>query len=445
MGLAGLLEGIRVLDLSTIWAAPLGTRWLTDMGADVIKVQEVPKLTPAIANRLRRAREQREQEEAAAASGQAPPPTTGRAARRDNPVLLQTGLSAYALQTEAGKTVVSLDFEKPRGRELFVRLVETADIVVDNHRPIVLERCGFDLEGLRKIKPDIILLKVSAMGQTGPERNYSGFGATLDGLGGLAFFTGYHDGEGPVRSGINYADPIAGMYAGGALMLALIHRARTGQGQEIDLSLRETLPVGEMFMDFSMNGRFFPRLSNREPGRAPHGVYRCAGDDRWLALAINTDAEWQALRAEMGDPEWARDAALAGAYGRWRRHDELDAQLNVWTAGQDNIVLAERLQAAGIAATPVLTPPEALKSPHLAARGWWQIMHHPEVGDYHYAGPGWRLPATPVEFGFPPAVYGAHNREVYIDMLGLTEAEYQELLAEGIASESALPVLPPGT
>jgi crotonobetainyl-CoA:carnitine CoA-transferase CaiB-like acyl-CoA transferase len=448
----GLLEGVRIIDLSTIWAAPLGTRWLADMGAEVIKIQEVPKLTPAIIQRLKRLREQREQGEAEAAAAQAgggtataaPPRATG-VTPNQNPVMAEKGFTGYVLQTEGNKKAVSLDFEKPRGKELLVKLIEVSDIVVDNHRPIVLERIGLDFEGLTKIKPGIILLKVAAMGQTGPERQYSGFGATIDGLGGLAFHTGYHDApEQPMRSGINYADPVAGTYVGSALMMALIHRHKTGEGQSIDVSLRETLPIAEMFMEYSMNGRFWPRLGNREAGRAPHGVYRCAGADRWIAIAVNTEAEWKALIQAMGEPAWADEPRFSDMHSRWRNHDELDRHLSAWTADKDKVELAKQLQAAGVAATPVLTPPEAMHSEHHAARDWWHMMHQEHMGDYHYYGPGWRLPNTPAHIHSAPAYYGQHNREVYLDMLGLSEADYQQLLADQIVSESALPTLPPG-
>jgi benzylsuccinate CoA-transferase BbsF subunit len=434
-----LLEGIRVIDLSSIWAAPLGTRWLADMGAEVIKVLDVPELTPQVIRRLQRLREQKAED----ASGK-PPEPGALASPLQNPVMAEKGFTGYLLETEAGKKSISLDWGKPAGRDLLVRLIETADILVDNHRPVVLERCGLTFEELEKIRPGIILLKVAAMGQTGPERNYSAFGATIDGLAGLAFHTGYPGSDEPVRSGINYADPIAGMYIGNALMLALIHRHKTGRGQAIDVSLREVIPLGELFMEYSMNGRFAPRLGNRERGLAPQGVYRCAGEDAWIAIAVRSDDEWRALCKAMGNPAWASEPAFANMHQRWKHHDELDAHLNAWTAAFEPMALARELQAAAVAATPVLTPPQTLKSDHLTETGWWQMLHQPDMGTYHCYGPGWRLPKTPAQVLEPPAVYGAHNREVYMGLLGLSEAEYQQLLAEQIVSESALPVLPPG-
>ncbi|HEY7269652.1 MAG TPA: CoA transferase [Dehalococcoidia bacterium] len=434
-----LLEGIRVIDLSSIWAAPLGTRWLADMGAEVIKVQDVPVLTPQVIRRLQRLREQREED----AAGK--PQEPGAAASPlQNPVMAEKGFTGYVLETEANKKVVSLDFEKPRGREILLRLIEKADILVDNHRPIVLERCGLTFDELERIKPGIILLKVAAMGQTGPERNYSAFGATIDGLAGLAFHTGYHDRDEPVRSGINYADPIAGMYIGNALMLALIHRQKTGRGQAIDVSLREVIPLGELFMEYSMNGRFAPRIGNRERALAPQGVYRCAGDDAWISIAVRDDAEWAGLCRAMGDPAWTLEAAFADMHSRWQNHDALDERIKAWTASFDPMDLARRLQEAGVPAAPVLTPPQTLKSEHLNATGWWQMVHQPDMGTYHYYGPGWHLPKSPAQVLTPPAVYAEHNRDVYLGLLGMSEAEYQELLAEQVVSESALPTLPPG-
>jgi benzylsuccinate CoA-transferase BbsF subunit len=428
-----LLDGIRVIDLSSIWAAPLGTRWLADMGAEVIKIQDVPKLTPQVITRLKRLREIADK-----------PAEAATASPLQNPVMAAKGFTGYVLETEANKLAVSLDFQRPRGRELLLRLIESADILVDNHRPIVLERCGLTFEELRKIKPGLILLKIAAMGQTGPERNYSAFGATIDGLGGLAFHTGYAGEDEPMRSGINYADPIAGIYIGGALMLALLHRHRTGEGQEIDVSLREVIPIGELFMEYAMNKRFFPRIGDRELGRAPHGVYPAAGDDRWIAIAVNTDEEWRSLCAVMGQPAWVQDARFGDMLSRWQHHDALDRHLSEWTRRHEPMILATELQAAGIAGTPVLTPVEAMKSEQLAARDWWQQIHQDDIGDYLYYGPAWHLPKTPAEVLTPPAVHAQHNREVFLGMLGLSESEYQQLLADQITSESALPALPAG-
>ncbi len=425
-----LLEGIRILDLSTIWAAPLGTRWLADMGAEVIKVQELPKLTPLIQRRLEL---MRDDPKAGGAPGIGALP----------PMASIKGISGYVLQLEANKRSISLDFESPKGRELLKRLVAKSDILVDNHRPVVLERSELDYQHLRKVKPELIMLTVTAMGATGPERNYSGFGATIDGLCGLAFHTGYPGEDTPVRSGINYADPVAGMLVGGALMLALIHRHRTGEGQYIDVSLREIATnLGEMFMEYSMNKRFYPRLGNREPGFAPHGVYRTRGEDRWIAIAVNTEAEWQALCGVIGDPTWAHDRRFLDMQSRWHNHDALDALLNARTQAYDAMALAERLQAAGIAATPVLTIPEILRTPQHEARGYWQTVTHPDIGAYHYYGPAWRLPATPAEVRTPPPLYGEANREVYQGLLGLSDAEYAALLEEKVVSESPLPEIP---
>ncbi len=419
-----LLEGIRVLDLSSIWAAPLGTRWLADMGAEVIKVQEVPKLTPQMIQRMQAMQQ-------AQASGARSPAAGG---------------GGYVQELEGNKRSISLDFETPKGQELLKRLVVMSDVLVDNHRPVVLERSHLDYEDLRQIKPDIIVVRVTAMGASGPERNYSGFGATIDGLSGLAFHTGYPYEDEPMRSGINYADPVVGMHVGGAVMLALVHRQRTGEGQHVDVALREstTTQLGELFMDYSLNHRFAPRLGNRELGLAPHGAYRTRGEDRWITIAVNSDEEWRALSRVMGGPDWTQEERFRDMHGRWQNHDELDALISDWTQGQDATELAERLQAAGVAATPVLTVPEIFNTPQHQARDWWHMMPQPDGTSYHYYGRGWTLSETPVELLTPPPPYGQDNRSVYQGLLGLSDAEYAQLVEEKVVSESQFPTLPPG-
>lgn len=415
------LEGIRIIDLSRIWAAPLSTKLLADMGAQVIKIQEESRFTP------------RQQRASGAQGGQqAPPPAFGG---------LPPGVNAYWLMNEGNKLGISLDFEHPKGQEVFKRLVAVSDVVVENFRPVVMERIGLDYEGLRKIKPDIIVMSLTAMGHTGPERNYSGFGASIDGLSGVAFHTGYPYEDQPVRSGINYADPVTGMHAAAALLLALYHRQRTGEGQYIDLSLRETVmtQLGELFMEYSFNGRFFPRLGNREPGKGPHGVYRCKDGDpstgteeRWIAIAVNTEDEWRALVRVMGDPAWAHEPRFADMARRWAHHDELDALIGAWTREQDRDTLVERLQAAGVAAAPVHTIPEVLASPHLNARNFWTKLHIPTGEEYHYMNSPWGLEKVPDIARTDPPKYGEHNRDVLMGLLGYSEEEFALLEAEGV-------------
>jgi crotonobetainyl-CoA:carnitine CoA-transferase CaiB-like acyl-CoA transferase len=284
------------------------------------------------------------------------------------------------------------------------------------------------------------------MGSEGPERNYSGFGATIDGLGGLAFHTGYEDEDEPVRSGINYADPVTGMHVGAALMVALINRKRTGQGQFVDVSLRETVStqLGELFMEYSMHDRFFPRLGNNELGLAPHGAYRTSGEDTWITIAINSDDEWRALVRVMGGPDWSQEERFRDMHTRWQNRQELDAFINDWTKNHDAKELADRLQSAGISATPVMKVPEIFDTPQHKARDWWHMMTPAEGPTYHYYGPGWRLSQTPVEIVTPPPTYGQHNREVYFGLLGLSEEEYAQLVEEKVISESQFPILPPG-
>ena len=193
-----------------------------------------------------------------------------------------------------------------------------------------------------------------------------------------------------------------------------------------------------------MNRRFFPRLGNRELGLAPQGAYRTRGEDRWISVAVNSDEEWRALCQVMGGPDWTQEERFRDMHSRWLHHDELDARINDWTQGQDATELAERLQAAGVAATPVLTIPEIFNTQQHQARDWWHMMSQPDGSMYHYYGPGWKLSETPIEILTPPPSYGQHNREVYQGLLGLSDEEYAQLLEEKVVSESQYPTLPAG-
>lgn len=399
------LEGIRIVDLSRIWAGPLGTRFLTDMGAEVIKVQEESRFTRP----------------ATSARGLLGPHTGGA--------------DMYWMMNEANKLGIGLDLTKAQGQEVFRRLIARTDILLENFRPSVMERLGLDYQSLLAVKPDLIMMSLTAMGHTGPERMYAGYGATIDGLAGLAFHTGYPGEETPVRTGINYADPVTGMQVAAALMLALIHRKRTGKGQYIDISLRETImtQLDELFMEYSMNGRFVPRLGNRKRGFAPHGAYRVRGDDRWVTIAVNSDAEWQALCVVLGRNDLLVDVRFGGMAERWSNHDALDDELNASTGAWDAFELTERLQAAGVAAMPVVSVTELLASPQLRARGFWQRIVLADGTSYHYMAPAWKLSRTPGVTGSrPPPKYAEHNREVLCGILGMSEAEVAALEAEGV-------------
>jgi crotonobetainyl-CoA:carnitine CoA-transferase CaiB-like acyl-CoA transferase len=404
------LEGIRIIDMSRIWAGPLGTRFLTDMGAQVIKIQEESRFLRA-----------------ATPARSVLGPETG-------------GADMYWMMNEANKLGMSLDISTEKGQAVFKRLVAVSDVVLENFRPSVMERFGLDYDSLRAVKPDLIMMSLTAMGHTGPERMYAAYGATIDGLSGLAFHTGYPGEETPVRTGINYADPVTGMQVAAAVMLALIHRQRTGKGQYIDISLRETImtQLDELFMEYSMNNRFLTRLGNRKLGFAPQGAYTVLGEDRWITVAVNSDAEWRAFCQVLGRDDFLEDRRYQDMASRWANHDSLDQAINDTTAKQDGFELAERLQAVGVAAMPVVSITELLESPQLQARGFWKRIVLADGAGYHYMTPAWKLSRTPGITGdSPPPRYAQHNRDVLCGILGMSEAEVATLEEEGVLGNTA--------
>jgi crotonobetainyl-CoA:carnitine CoA-transferase CaiB-like acyl-CoA transferase len=417
------LAGVRVLDLTMVWAGPYGTRILADMGAEVIKVEAVN-----FYDQLRNLAFL--------------PPGTERTWNK----------SAYFNHNNRNKFGCTLDLATPRGRELFLELVKTADVVVENYRAEVLDRLGLGYEVLRAARPDIILVSMPGHGKDGPERDYVAYGTNIEQLAGLVALTGYLGGP-PHASGISYGDPIAGTAMAGAVALALLHRARTGRGQYVELAQREVLTalIGEYIVGYSITGRQPAPLGNRHPLHAPHGVYpaRAPGEVRhedapgaalaqpaprepWIAIACETDAQFAALCAAMGRPELARDSRFATAAARKAHEEELDGLIAAWTADQDKLELFHRLQAVGVPCGPVLNPAEVFFDPHLRARGFFEWVTHPEAGTWDMEGPIYRLSRTPAHIRINAPCFGEHNGWVLAHLLGLPEGELTTLSAEGI-------------
>ncbi|HEY8491945.1 MAG TPA: CoA transferase [Dehalococcoidia bacterium] len=399
------LEGIRILDLTMVWAGPFATRLLGDMGAEVIKVEAArawdllrilglqPRETPEIWNK-----------------------------------------SAYFAHNNRNKYACTLDLTHQRGRELLLRLVAASDVVIENYRADVLERLGLGYETLRSARPDIILVSMPAHGATGPEAGGIAYGTHVEQLSGLASLTGYPDDPQPYKSGIAYGDPWAGTTAAAAVLAALLYRRRTGKGQRIEVAHREALTnvIGEYVLAYAMDGRQPPFLGNRHPLHAPHGVYPCAGDDQWVAVACESDEEFRRLCDAIGRPELAEDPRFATEAARLQHQDELDDAVRAWTSGRDHYQAMHQLQAAGVTAGAVLSVPEVHQDPHLRARGFWEPVAHPGFATWDVDGVAWRLSRTPAHIRLPAPRFGEHNDYVFRTLLGLSDEEIIALEREGV-------------
>lgn len=398
------LEGIRIADLTAVWAGPYATRLLADMGAEVIKVEapEHPDLLRALSLL---------------------PPGTEKTWNK----------SAYFNHNNRNKLGCTLDLDQPRGRELFLALAKQCDVVIENYRAEVLDNLGLGYDTLRTANPGIILVSMPGHGKDGPERDHVAYGTNVEQLAGLASLSGYIDG-GPQKSGISYGDPIAGTAAAGAVIAALIARKRTGLGQYVEVAQRETLTnlIGEAVVGYSITGENPARMGNRHPAWSPHGCFPASGTDRWVTIACRDDRDFAALCRVMARPELATDGRYASAAERYRNQDALEPEIAAWTSNLDRFEVFELLRAAGVPCAPVLDYVDVFESPHLRARGFFQETTHADAGTWDMERPVYRFANRPTSIERNAPGFGEHNDYVLRELLGLSEAEIDKLAASGI-------------
>jgi crotonobetainyl-CoA:carnitine CoA-transferase CaiB-like acyl-CoA transferase len=330
------------------------------------------------------------------------------------------------------KRSFTVNLRTPEGVALVSRLAKLADVVVENNAPGLLDRLGLGPRALCALNPALIYLSMPVFGSGGPYAGYQGFGANAEAIAGLTALRGYRDGDYSALGRTNHMDTASGAGAAFAVMVALAERERSGRGQYIEFSQIENLifHFGETLMDAAMNGRVPAPPGNRDPWRAPQGVYPCRGEDRWIALSVGSDGEWAGLCAAMGRPEWVEAPEYAGNAARRARHDTLDRAIADWTRDQDNRALMNQLQACGVPAAIAAHDEDVFRDPHLRARGFYLRLAHPEAGTHDYPGypyrwPGMERPAT------PPPCLGGDNEYVYKELLGFTDAEYADWEAMG--------------
>ena len=397
------LEGVRVADFSWAWAGPHATLLLGFLGAEVIKIESRRRLDHSRLMSL----------------------TTGQSFEDLNasPVFCQLNLN---------KLGVTLNLSKPKGIELAKEIVARSDIVLENFRPGVIEKLGLGYSVLKEVKPEIIMLSISARGQRGPERHYVGYAPNFGALGGLSYLTGYEGGEPSTLVGS--MDLRVGTWAVFAVLSALAYRQRTGEGQYIDLSASEAIScvITDSIMEYTMNQRVSSRMGNRDDIMAPHNCYRCRGEDRWVSIAVSTEEEWRALCGAMGNPEWARDGRFSDLYQRWQNQEELDRLITEWTIHYTCEEVTERLQRVGVAAFPSLSNKDMFEGPHLKERGFAEEVVHPVIGKYTTINPPWKFQRTPARITRRAPLIGEHNEYVFGELLGLSKKKITKLAEEEV-------------
>ncbi len=394
----GPLDGIRVADFTWVWAGPFCTMQLAHMGAEVIRMESMRRV--CVTRML--------------------PPWHG-----GQPAINRSG---YFNQYNQGKRSIRLDLSKPEAVEIAKRIVAISDVATENFAGGVMDRLGLGYDVLRRVKPDIIMISMSGYGQTGPESRYVSYGPAQVPLSGMSSLTGYA-GWPPMHAGMSYGDPNAGLHAAFAVLAALLYRERTGSGQFIDMSQWESTMalLGEGIMDYTMNGTQPPRNGNRMPWMAPHGIFPCAGEDRWLSIACGSDDEWRGLCGVMGRPDLAGDPRFRSLADRKANEDDLEQAVSEWTATVEPFEATNRLQAAGVAAFPPLMNRELAEDPHLNARGFFVEKEHPEVGVMKHAGIPYRMSETPCEVWRAAPVMGQDNDYVFGELLGMSSQQIADL------------------
>jgi crotonobetainyl-CoA:carnitine CoA-transferase CaiB-like acyl-CoA transferase len=398
------LSGIRVANFGWVWAGPVVGQTLGFLGAEVYKIESRTRID--LTRML--------------------PPFGGGVRDPDRSLSNHAGW--------AGNGSITLNLKRPEGQQLAREFVATCDVVVENFGPGAMTGMGLAYEALRTLKPDLIMLSMPAAGLYGPLKAVRTYGLSLSSITGLDSITGYFGGP-PVPFENAFADPYNGIMGAFAVLSALAYRDRTGTGQHIDYSQQEAVMqmVGPAFMDYVLNGRVAGPFGNRHPlaAAAPHGVFPCAGEDRWVSIAVSTDTEWHGLVAAMDHPSWAQAPEFATASGRTRNLDALHERLAAWTRAFDDYRLAERLQQHGVAAAPVLNVADLLRDPHYRARGTFVEVEHPLGFRETIYGAYVKTSRSVVNLHPGPRI-GQDNDFVFKELLGIPDERYRRLVAQQI-------------
>jgi benzylsuccinate CoA-transferase BbsF subunit len=390
------LDGLRILDFSWLMAGPYATRILADFGAEVIKVQSRKTATGAESN-----------------------------------------TTPYFNTWNRNKLGITLNMNHPKAKDIALRLVKISDVVMENFTPRVKSNWGLGYDNLRGIKPDVIMLSMSAMGQSGPWRDFTALGPTVQAFSGITQLTSFPQGP-PLGLGYSYADPISGLFAILAILAALENREKTGQGQHIDISEYECMCslLGPAILDYTVNHNVATPQGN-SPGHiaaAPYGCYKCSGKDRWCVIAVFTEEEWQSLCHALGNPLWSKEERFSTLSGRESYAKELSQLLEQWTIKHTSEEIMNALQQAGVPAGMVEDANDLANDPQLAARNFFIKAEHPMLGKTTSDNTPIKLSQTPARFQRAAPLLGQDNRYVYKELLGLSEQELSQYIEEGVIS-----------
>ena len=406
------LRNYRVIDLGSAWAGPMATQMLADMGAQVIKVESRERM-----DGLRLGR-----------------PIIGEdAAGGDRGLWPELQPVFHSLNRN--KLGITLNLKTAEGISLVKELAAASDVVLDNYSPGVLQRLGLDYPVLRRIRPDIICVSMPAMGETGPLRDVLAYAPIIQALSGFMSLVGYQEDE-PLVGELQapWSDAVSSIHASLAIAAALLRRNRTGEGQFVEVAQLEATAsmLGEAVLDYQMTGNVAGPRGNADIEAAPHNNYPCAGEDKWVAIAVATEEEWQGFCRALGNPDWCADPRFAGKTGRITHVRDLDRYVGAWTGRRSVDEVVHVLQASGVAAMGVMNIEDQFLDPHWQERGTYAEVEHPHVGTEWVYGVPWLLGDTPGGVRTPAPTLGQHNEFVFHQLLGLPIDRLERLRSEKV-------------
>jgi crotonobetainyl-CoA:carnitine CoA-transferase CaiB-like acyl-CoA transferase len=398
------LKGIRVLDATAWWAGPSATQMLAHLGAEVIHLEAIqrPDGSRMMGGMYAHQKDWHE-------------------------------YSAMFLSVNTNKLGMTLNLDEPKGTEIAKQLIAQCDVFVENYSPRVIEKFGLDWQTVHAINPKCIMVRMPAFGLDGPWKNHVGFAQTMEQISGMAWLTGHVDDQPRIQRGP--CDPMAGMNSAFATLVALNERETSGKGCLIECPMVEGAlnAAAEQIVEYSAYGNILKRMGNRSPDAAPQGLYACANHDRkneqWLALSIETDAQWRALKQQLGKPDWANDPALNTLAGRRQQHDKIDRELQSYLADKPFEQILMQWEKAGIPVAPVTSSVKTWNHPQLMARHFFEPITHSVVGQHLHVGAPFSFATRRRQswLHLPAPTIGQHNREILSKLLGLTDSQIVEL------------------
>ena len=417
------LEGIRVLDICVVWAATYANQLLADYGAEVIKVESLQHWPSATRGIMARP----PAKEFMRGMG-----VLGRGYPDEEAGARPWNRAAFHNINARNKLSCTMDLTRPKGLEMFKRLIEKSDVFVENNAYGYMDKLGVGYSVVSQWNPKIIMLSAPSYGNSGPYRDFVGLGNQIQSLAGYNWLRGYPDSFPKTSTTTTWLDPISGASMVFAVVMALRYRKKTGKGQFIDFAQSENLicTYGEAIVDYTMNGRVRQTIGNRHMSAAPHNCYRCWGGDEWINITVFNDEQWQGLCRAMGNPEWSKDEKFADVLGRHNNQDELDRNIEEWTRGLEKYWVFHRLQREGVPAGPITNSRDCYRDPQLLERGFFEEAYQEECGTHLYPGMAFKLSETPGRIRKGPCRLGEDNEYVYKTLLGVSDEEYAELEKE---------------